>query len=1850
MSDIVKKLANLSPEEKRAYLAKLLREKANQSKDWLSLSHGQRALWFLHRLAPESPAYNLIYAARIRSTLDIQALQRSINTLLQLYPILTTTYTMRNGVPIQRFHSQQQIPVEIIDASPWSWEQLNQQLQVEGDHPFDLEQGPILRIKLYRRTAQDYMLALTVHHIAVDFLSLDILINELSTLYSANVGVSASAGDAVYVPLSQGGPQYADYIRWQTEMLASPQGERLWTYWQQELAGELPMLNLPIDRPRPPVQTYRGASHTFQLDQELSRRLKSLATAEKATLYMLLLAAFQVLLFRYTDQEDILIGTPSLGRSRADLERIVGYLVNPVVLRSDLSGNPSFKDLLNQVRHKVIAALEHQDYPFSLLVERLQPKRDPSYSPLFQAMFILDRSPQIARGGLGLEPVILEQRGAPFDLTLRMSEADGTLSADLRYNVDLFNATTIARMENHLRALLAGIVANPEQRLRDLPLLTEAERHQLLIEWNDTQSDYPEHECIHRLIELQVQRTPDATAVLFDGEILTYKELNRRANQLALALQTSSVGPDVLVGVCMERSFEMVVALLGILKAGGAYVPLDPTYPRERLDYMLHDSKVSVLLTQTRLLDRLPYDGMEVICLDANRGASASEQAQDENPTSAVQPDNLAYMIYTSGSTGRPKGVMSVHRGLTNRLHWMQQAYQLTPSDRVMQKTPFSFDVSVWEFFWPLLTGACLVVARPGGHQDATYLVSLIAEQQITTLHFVPSMLQVFLMHPELERCKSLKHVICSGEALSYELQERFFARFPAKAELHNLYGPTEASIDVTYWQCQHESHEWIVPIGHPIANTQIYLLDQSQNPVPIGVPGELYIGGVGLARGYFNRPELSAEKFVPDPFREGERLFRTGDLARYRADGAIEFLGRIDHQVKISGFRIELGEIEVVLGQHPAIKEVVVVAREDVPGNKRLVAYLVPAPTWDDQQDTHLLIEALRNFLKEKLPHYMIPSSFVFLPALPLMPNGKVNRRELPAPEMTRPDRAETFVPPRNSIEEQLASIWASVLGIDKVGIHDNFFDLGGASIQSLQIIAKASEVGLQLTPEMLFEHQTIAEMAAIATINQPGPTSEAYGPDSSRPGVVSSLETTGGAYGPDSSRPGVGPVSSISQPDQTATGNTIIESIGVYLPPKVVTTKEVLQNCNQPINFPLEQFTGIHSRRMAGETEFAIDLAKKAVANCLANSRYKPEDIDLLICSNISRCDGPQVRVSFEPSTSVRLKHHFGFENAFVFDISNACTGMFTAVWIIDAFLKAGLIRRGMVVSGEYITHLTQTAQKEIESYMDSRLACLTVGDAGAAMILEQSPNKNVGFHEIDLYTLGRYYNYCIAKASDKEHGGAIMYTDAVRVASLNIQQAISHAVYTLERAEWSPEAFQHIIMHQTSKMSLNDAAREINRVFGREVCTQDNVIYNLAERGNTASTTHVVALLDYILSNKIKSGDNVVFGITGSGATIGTALYTFDDLPDRMRRNALRHHGNDTVGELPKKDGRSNVVGASAKLAEQRRSLGDCVSIPRPSPQRSEAERVSILRPAGKGNSPRIRVESIGTLPKGTQVKRETLELVRVAAENCLAQSSYSRSDIDLLIYAGVYRDEILCEPAIAAIIAGLVKINDSIETQQEKKTFAFDLFNGTVGFLNACQVASGMIQAKKIKRAMVVASEIENNAQAFPTELLGVSETGSAVILDESADGRTGFGNIVCKYFTDYLEAFSSYTQQRNGKTYMHFEKDPDLETYYLHCIRDAVRELLSLEQLDLAQVSVILPPQISAQFIARLSEALNISRDKFVDIAHPGNDLYTSSLPYTLQHVREQKLVQPGDVGLIITAGSGIQVGCATYYF
>ncbi|HTI15424.1 MAG TPA: amino acid adenylation domain-containing protein [Dictyobacter sp.] len=1799
------RLNDLSSEAKRALLARLLREKVKTQESWGPISHNQKALWFLYRLAPESAAYNLLYAARVRSHLDIPALQRTLQKLAQRYPILTATYSLKDGAPAQKVPAQGTIPLEQRDGTAFSLEEIQQKLLVESNQPIDLEKGPILRVVLYQHGPADYVLAFIVHHIAVDFWALDILVDELYLLYLAEK-------TGVTLPLPQPGPQHNEYVQWQNDMLASAEGENHWHYWKDLLQGELPLLNLPTDHPRPAKQTYNGASHGFAIDPALTQQLRTLATSEKVTLFTLMLTAYEALLYRYTNQDDIIVGTPALGRNKADWERVIDYLANPVLVRSHLDTATSFKTLLEQTRQGMMDALEHQDFPFPYLVERLQPKRDSSHSPIYQTLFIWDRprkhnmqdlarlgqpelAQAIAQEGLAFEPFVFGQQGAPFDLTITVFEIDGALTADFRFNVDLFEASTIERIAQHFQVLLRGIASNPDQSLLKLPLLTENERRQMLFDWNATNKPYPSMSSLHRLVEEQVARTPEQTALIFEGKTRTYRELNQEANQLAHRLQAMGVGPDVLVGVCMERSFEMVVALLAIIKAGGAYVPMDPTYPAERLAYMLEDAQVPVLLTQRHLQQQLPATSARTITVDPGWNANSTDS--QENPFSQITPDNLAYMIYTSGSTGKPKGVMNTHKGICNRLNWMQNAYQLTTHDRVLQKTPFSFDVSVWEFFWPLISGATMVIARPGGHQDPAYLAQLIAEQRVTTTHFVPSMLQVFLQDPNVERCQSLRHVICSGEALTTDLQERFFKRFAPKnqfkrlqanVQLHNLYGPTEAAIDVTHWECQPGQD---MAIGYPIDNTQLYILNASLQPVPVGMPGELHIGGVGLARGYYRRPELTAEKFIRNPFSTDPtaRLFKTGDLARYRADGAIEFLGRIDHQVKIRGFRIELGEIEETLLQHSAIKETVVVAQDDVAQNKRLIAYLV-AHSSSDQPS----IEILRTHLKTTLPDYMIPAVFMYLDALPLAPNGKVDRRALPAPDTERPDLEVAFVAPRTQTEQTLTAIWSQVLGIDKIGINDNYFDLGGASIQSLDIISKSTEAGLPLKLEMLFEFQTVAELAAaideqrLSAVEQAQEVVEIHAPTlQDTPPVESTQPAPTGRT-------------------KTDFDNNYIESLGTYLPATIITSDEIMKGCVNPVRFPLARLTGIRTRHVTNGSEFSIDLAIKAVEQCLANSKYNPEDIDMIVCGNISRYNAPNMHFTYEPSSAVQIQQHFGFDNALTFDVNNACTGLFTSAYIIDSFIKAGIIRRGIAVSGEYISHMMDTAQKEIENYMDSRLACLTVGDAGAALILDKAPDKSVGFHEFDFYTVGRYSDACIGKATEQEHGGAIMFTDAVTVSSVNLKQAVSHAGLMIERSQWPKEAFQHVIVHQTSKTTINDVPREINKFFGKELVDQSSVINNIAERANTATTTHMVAVMDNIRSNRIQSGDNAIFGITGSGATIGTAIYTFDDLPDRIRR---REAGEYTPVKV-----------------------------------KPEGRFISHLP-----TTRRVGIESIGTLAANSIIEKKTLPLAEAAGSICLNTSILNKEDIDLLVFTGVYRDEFLSEPAVASMIQGALDINADVQTQQDKKTFCLDLYNGSLGTLNACYTAIGMMESQKIKTAMIVASEIENNRETKPEALGGIEETGSALILRESTDGRTGFGNFVFRSFTEYMEARQAYTSHEKGRMLMNFEQAPQFLEYYARCIQDTVNELLSIEHLDMSQIRVILPPQISPDFLTALSNKLEVERERLVDV-HATHDLFTSSLPYTLQQVQKQQLAKPGDIGLIINVGAGIQVGCATYYF
>ncbi|TYT70381.1 amino acid adenylation domain-containing protein [Microcystis aeruginosa KLA2] len=1044
------------------------------------LSPGQEAMWLIWKIAPESVAYNIFITAKIHAYLEIAVVNRVWQKIIEKHPILRTTYTSYEGKPVQQVNQQENFQVEVIDASDWREEQLVEKIYAIADHPFNLEKDSVLRVNLFTRSAAEHILLLTMHHIAGDMWSYDLLLSEFQALYPEEVEqFSQQQTEAAPDSLNEN-KTYANFLQWQAAMLSGTRGEKLWQYWQQQLAGELPVLNLLPDKPRPPVKTYEGASYIVKLDEQLIEKLRYLALASNTSLYQIMLTAFYVQLYRYTNQTDILIGSPMRGRTAKEFKEIVGYFSNLTVLRVSIQENATFTELLAQVSKIVRQAQKHQDYPFSLLVEKLQPQRDPSRSPFCQVSFTwqaqtwCEQKENLSPSQepmLQMAPYLLgHQRGADFDLSLMVMEAAETFQLNWQYNTDLFEDTTITPMAGHFVTLLESIVENPQQPVSLLPLLTQREQHQLLVEWNNTKAEYPSNKCIHQLFEEQVERTPDAVAVVFEGQQLTYNELNCRANQLAHYLQSLGVKPDTLVGICVERSLEMIVGLLGILKASGAYVPLDPDYPIERIIFMLEDAAVKVLLTQQELIDKLPEHQAQLICLDADW--ELISQFSQDNPITDVQATNLAYVIYTSGSTGQPKGVMLSHSNLSNHMFWMQETFPLTKTDRVLQKTPFSFDASVWEFYAPLLVGGQLLIAQPGGHTDSDYLLKTIAQQQVTTVQLVPSLLQMLLEQGGIENCQLLKRVFCGGEILPVALQEKLLSQL--NVNLCNLYGPTECCIDVTFWNCQREMYGQRIPIGRPISNTQIYILDSNLQSLPVGIPGELHIGGAGLARGYLNRPELTQEKFIPNPFSNypDSRLYKTGDLARYLPDGNIEYLGRIDNQVKIRGFRIELGEIETVLKQHSQVQSSVIIDQEDTSGNKRLVAYIVP------QKETTPTPNELRQFLKEKLPDYMIPSAFVIMESLPLTPNGKIDRRALPAPEQNY-ERTDKFILPRNPIEEILVTIWTEVLKVQQISINDNFFELGGHSLLATQLISRIrTNLSIEIPLRSLFAAPTIEEL----------------------------------------------------------------------------------------------------------------------------------------------------------------------------------------------------------------------------------------------------------------------------------------------------------------------------------------------------------------------------------------------------------------------------------------------------------------------------------------------------------------------------------------------------------------------------------------------------------------------------------------------------------------------------------------------------------------------------------------------------------------------------------------------------
>jgi amino acid adenylation domain-containing protein len=1036
------------------------------------LSFAQQRLWFLHQLEPEAPLYNLPQAIHLTGRLNLGALQRSFQEILVRHEVLRTTYQLYQGQPVQVIAPAAQVAVPLVDLSPSASEvqqrRLRECIADEARKPFALERDLMLRVTLIRLAPEEHVLLVTTHHIAADGWSIEVLWQEFASLYSSFLRASAPALPPPRI-------QYADYAIWQRNWLQGDLMEKQLNYWREQLKGAPALLELPLDHSRPAIQSYRGARHSVEFPAPLIEQLKVLGQSEGCTLFMTLLAGFQTVLSRYSGCEDLVVGTVMANRNRPELEGVIGCFANTLVLRTSFAGNPTFRELLQRTRKTTLEAYAHQDLPFERLVEELQPARDRSYHPVFQVMLVLQNVPVAFQGIPGLEvaPSDTDNGMSKFDLLLSLTETPAGLTGFVEYSTELFQPQTIERFIGHLSTLLTDAVARPQSQVSRLELLSERERRQLTEEWNSRQIPLPKGDCIHQWFEKHAAKTPAKVALAWKDQQITYGELDARATQLARQLADLNVGRETLVGICSNRTPEMVIAILAVLKTGAAYVPMDPAYPRDRLQFILEDAKAPIVLTESSLKSLVENASTHAICLD--QGADFSPLAP---PTAVAAPkrtearapaegssSQLAYVMFTSGSTGRPKGVAIEHRSVIALAAWAKTVFTPEELEGVLAATSICFDLSVFEILVPLGLGGKIILA-----DNALQLPQLPAREEVRLINTVPSAITELLRMNGVP--ESVQTINLAGEPLAQSLVEKLY-QLPQVRNVYDLYGPTEATVYSTFTRRSAGGQN---NIGRPLPNEQAYILDQHQQPVPIGVSGELFIGGAGLARGYWNQPELTADRFVADPFHpgSGQRLYRTGDRVRYFADGAIEYLGRIDHQVKIRGFRIELGEVEAQLRKHPAVAETIVVADQDHSGDKRLVAYVVLKSAAEPAE--------LRDFLKQTLPEYMVPSLFVALDALPLTPNGKVDRKALPKPEAQTRTTGGADDEPRTDAEILLAEIWREVLGVERVGIHDNFFDLGGHSLMITRVLSRLREaLQVELPMKAMFEAPAIAGFAVL-------------------------------------------------------------------------------------------------------------------------------------------------------------------------------------------------------------------------------------------------------------------------------------------------------------------------------------------------------------------------------------------------------------------------------------------------------------------------------------------------------------------------------------------------------------------------------------------------------------------------------------------------------------------------------------------------------------------------------------------------------------------------------------------------
>lgn len=1084
MSDLKENenIQKLSAQEKLALLKSQLLNKTKKEDVSFQMSYGQKALYFLYLNTPESTAYNVAFTVRIKSQLNIPALKKSFQRLLNRDQSLRSNFKIENGKPVQTVSGFKDIYFRSEDHCGKSENDIKVIINSYHKTLFDLEKGDVFKVYLLKVSEENFILLISVHHIACDGWSIGTMLNEIKQLYDAETGYEQIS----FPPLQK---TYSDYIKFQYDFIQSEKGIEQWQYWKNELQGDLPYLNLTPDKQRPAVQTYNGATEYLFLGKELVEKLKAVSKTKGTTLFVTLLSAYFAFLYKYCGQEEIIVGLPTAGRTNTEFDKVIGYFINPVAIRSYIDSENSFTEILEQIKKKVLYAVSNQDYPFPLIVEKILTKRDPGRSPVFQTFFGMQKVQQsdeiqelivygndnaeINWGSLKMQPYYLTQQDGQFDLTVEFIEGKNIFSGAFKYNQDIFFKETIVSMKENFITLLNDIVSDPNRSVKTLNLLSDSSKEIILNVWNDTDTLTEKFIPVFQSFMKTAELYSENTACISEDLKISYKELDESSGKLANYLIKKGVKSKDLICICMERSLEMVISIIGILKAGAAYVPVDPSYPQSRIDHMIKDSGSEFILTQRSVSENLITDNAEIIIADESN-IEIMNQNSDVSDIK-ISPDDPAYAIYTSGSTGIPKGVLISHRSLANHMHWMINEFGFDSNVCVLQKTPFSFDASVWEFYLPLMTGGKLVMAKPEGHMDTVYMRETIIKNEVTVLQMVPSLLNLILDETGIQECESLKNIFSGGEALTKTLSEKVYSKL--KVTLCNLYGPTEATIDSTFYVCKKNETDENIPIGKPISNAKAYILDKDLNPLPVGAAGELYLGGENIALGYINNVSLTEEKFIADKFSDipGKKLYKTGDMAKYNPEGNLIFLGRADDQIKFRGYRIELGEIETALNSNVNIDTSVVIVREDKPGIQKLIAYLKL------NDNSVLEINDYKNELKKSLPEYMIPSSFVLIDKIPRTPNGKIDKSALPAPEDLQVSES-AYIEPVKPVEKILTNIWKEVLGINNISINDNFFELGGDSIISIQIISRANQEGIKISPRQIFQFQTISELSAVA------------------------------------------------------------------------------------------------------------------------------------------------------------------------------------------------------------------------------------------------------------------------------------------------------------------------------------------------------------------------------------------------------------------------------------------------------------------------------------------------------------------------------------------------------------------------------------------------------------------------------------------------------------------------------------------------------------------------------------------------------------------------------------------------